>query len=254
MPQNDKFKTVLELITSTDRRQLKKAIEKRFEDAELKKPSTDWLDKLIDRLNAVDVIDSDKCVIAASTHLEQDLLNPEKLEIETSSALYQREDLEKFLVSNDDADLPAAYAYEMTEWRHVLGYLTWMPSRLSEHERTQFVADIIWEITWFGDTEEIANKGISDLSDSLEKSYQEYQDHKNDPDYFKSADEVIDDLKNRFDTDQDEDDDPMDDHWSPMSQEFFHRMLDVYMSITEPIIAQQKTDMRVLAKDIAALG
>lgn len=239
--------SVLDTIIAADRKHLNQVITKRFKDADMKTPYDGWLDELIKRFQNVDIIESHDSIIIAQTALDQDLLEPDQLELTVTSTLYTQEDLEELLTSDNEDFMPIGYAYELTTWPYLLGYRTWIPERFSKHERIKFTADMIWELTWFGDTEETVESGSEELQDSLEKSYKEYEAHKDDENYFIPANDVFEKYREELEPTDPEIKGTMEDHWSDVNQEFFHRMLDVYKLITDPIAEVNKNDLRTLA-------
>ena len=215
---------VAELILSTDLERLSRALEERFTDADLRTPPEGWAARLVDEIRGIEPVESTEYVATAETYLDQDPLRPSILRVATQSALYKIEDLKALYSFNSHYITP--YGYELQDWPTILGYRVWVPDCLSEHEAIDLVADIVWEMTFFGNTESAARANTEEIIEDLKRSVDEISSSEPMPV------ELLDD------TDDD----------SSTDQQYEDRMLKIYMQLAEPLIEQSREGLTKLAE------
>lgn len=216
---------VVDLILSTDIERLSKALEERFADADLNTPPKGWAARLVGEISEIEPVESAEYVMTAETYLDQDPLRSSNLRVTTQSALYKIDDL-KALRSFNTHYIPT-YGYELESWSTILGFRVWVPDYLSEHETIDLVTDIVWELTFFGNTESVARANTEEIIEDLKRSVEEISSSEPMPV------ELLEDS----------------DSESPSTDEQYEdRMLKIYMQLAEPLIEQSRESLIKLAE------
>lgn len=214
---------VADLILSTDLERLSGTLEERFANAGLRTPPEGWTTRLVGEIREIEPVESNDYVMTAETYLDQDPLRPSILRVATQSTLYKIEDLKTLRSFNSHYITP--YGYELQDWPTILGYRVWVPDCLSEHETIDLVADIVWEMTFFGNTESVARANTEEIIEDLKRSIEEISSTELEPvELLDAADE------------------------SSAGQQYEDRMLKIYMQLAEPLIGQSRKSLIKLAE------
>lgn len=148
------------------------------------------LDAILAQVQDIKPKTNGKYVLMPTHALEQDIDHDNMFEVYTTSCLYKTKDLQHYADCNQgkkdifewDPTNPAViggYAYEFVEWPTILGYLVYIPNQFSNIEVADFIADILWEMTFFGIEQAEQEKNANKTMDELEARIEETKDSDN---------------------------------------------------------------------------
>ena len=96
-------------------------------------------------------------------------------------SLFKRED-----IMNEDLDYVTSYGYEFSEFEEVVGYYV-ADTYLTQYSINDLIIDYLHETSWTGYNHERLQEDL----DKLIKATEEAEAHKDDPDYYMTAEEVF---------------------------------------------------------------
>ena len=240
---------VIELIAGLDRKRLASAVRQRWVDAEMKDPGDNveaWLEHLMAQMKSVPTKPGTEGIIIGYPCCEQDFDDPHRMDIHMTSSLFHVKDLPSYDQSLMDSKESAwseppvnGYAYEICDWEEILSWRTWVPESTTELERCEFAADLIWELTFFGDTYEGSSKRSEEFRDSLDQSAAEYERWKKEG----TIDEhthSLDDLRERWNL-------PKPD---PLKVELERQMADRMWRLNELMLRDFVEDLKTLSQSL----
>lgn len=154
----------------------------------LKDPTRDdiktVLDVILKQIKDITPKCDGKNILVPITCIHQDFDTQNQFTARTESSLYKTKGIKhskKYLHDtkenwsddlNHSASL-AGYAYEFESWENILGYLVYTPTRFCQFELAEFYADILWEMTFFGISQDEHEEKAKEITDTLNERVKE---------------------------------------------------------------------------------
>lgn len=124
-------------------------------------------------------------IVVPQIDAENDFDNPATITIRCAPSLYHTEDLPRareyrnvrfvrtaaeIRETTDGLPLVISWGFEFAPWSEVANYRVFVPENLSRKQVAQFAAELIWEVTFCGLTEERAQARSEEIVERIEKS------------------------------------------------------------------------------------
>lgn len=129
--------------------------------------------------------ETNDCIVVPEITVEDDFDNPATITIRCVPSLYHTEDLprareyrnvhpvlakEEIRETTKGLPLIISWGFEFAPWSEVANYRVFVPENLSRKQVAQFVACLIWEVTFCGLTEKHAQTRSEEIVERIEKS------------------------------------------------------------------------------------
>lgn len=141
-----------------------------------KRTLNDYIDKLIN----ITPLKNDKEMILMAYHSGED--------DDVLFSLFKKED-----IMDESLDYVTSYGYEFTEFEEVVGYYV-ADTYLTQYSINDLILDYLYETSWTGFNHERLQEDVDKLKEATEKA----KTHKDDPDYFISAEEMFKSIEEEF--------------------------------------------------------
>lgn len=145
---------------------------------EIRKKVTKLLNDYIDKLISIKpLLDKEETWILVTTH-SYDTFSDEDIQ----HLLIKKSDL----LNKSDLENVESYAYELSSFEDVVGYFV-ADTYLTQYEIDNLLVDFLHETSWTGFNHEDLERILNDLDESIK----EEEEHKDDPNYYISAEDFM---------------------------------------------------------------